>query len=190
MVNLKRTTRETAIEIALKVDGKRNIEVNTGIGFFNHMLESLSFWAGWDLILSCQGDLQVDSHHTVEDVGILLGQAFAKAIHNKEEIERIAYAFCPHDEALSRVVVDLCNRPYCTFNTQFTVEKIGDFETSMTGHFFYSFASEARITLHVHFLFGENDHHIIESMFKGLGLALRRALLPRSGGVTSTKGVL
>ena len=178
------------MEIELNLNGQQNIEVETGIGFFNHMLLSLAFWAGWDLTVFCKGDLDVDTHHTVEDVGILLGQAFGKTTINVEEIERIAYAFCPHDDALSRVVVDLCNRPYCTFNTTFNVEKIGDFETSMTGHFFHAFATEARITLHVHSLFGENSHHIIESMFKGLGLALRRALTPRTGRVISTKGVL
>lgn len=190
MDKVKRTTNETVVEIALEIEGQRTIQVETGIGFFDHMLTSLAFWAGWDLTLSCKGDLLVDSHHTVEDVGITLGQAFNKAIANKREIERIAYAFCPLDEALSRVVVDLRNRPYCVFNASFNEERIGNFETSMTGHFFHSFATEARITLHIHSLFGENAHHMIESMFKGFGLALRRALTPRTGGIASTKGVL
>ena len=190
MVKVRRTTKETMVDIELEMNGQRNIQVDTGIGFFDHMITSLAFWAGWDLTLRCKGDLHVDTHHTVEDVGILLGQAFNKAMLNEKRIERIAYAFSPLDEALSRIVVDLCNRPYCLFDANFSEEKVGDFETSMASHFFHSFATEARITLQVHSLFGENAHHMIESMFKGLGLALRRALSSRSGGVASTKGVL
>lgn len=190
MVELKRTTRETDVSISLTVDGQRKIQIETGIGFFDHMLTLLAFWAGWDLRLSCKGDLDVDTHHTVEDVGILLGQAFNKAMPGSGEIERIAYSFCPLDDALSRVVVDICNRPYCVVDASFDVEKVGTFETSMTGHFFRSFATEARITLFIHNLFGQNAHHIIETMFKGLGLAIRRALAPRTGSVASTKGVI
>lgn len=190
MVELKRTTQETDVNVSLAVDGKRNVQVETGIGFFDHMLTLLAFWAGWDLRVSCKGDLDVDTHHTVEDVGILLGRAFNESLPGGGEIERIAYAFCPLDDALSRVVVDICNRPYCVFDARFSVEKVGTFETAMTGHFFRSFATEARITLFIHNLLGENAHHIIETMFKGVGLAIRRALVPRTGGVSSTKGII
>lgn len=190
MVELKRKTGETDIRLILELSGKRQIQVETGIGFFDHMLTSLAFWAGWDLTLICKGDLDVDTHHTVEDAAIILGKAFKEANEGNVEIERIAYAFVPMDEALSRIVVDLCNRPYCTFDAEFNVERIGDYETYMTEHFFRSFATEARITLHVHSLIGTNEHHIIESLFKGLGLALRKALVPRKGGITSTKGSL
>ncbi len=190
MVVVKRKTGETDIHLSLELAGERKIQVGTGIGFFDHMLTSLAFWGGWDLALNCKGDLEVDTHHTVEDVAITLGQAFKKATAGGGEIERIAYAFVPMDEALCRVVVDICNRPYCVFGADFKVERVGDYETYMTEHFFRSFATEARITLHVHALVGSNDHHMIEGMFKGLGLALRRALVPRKGGVASTKGSL
>lgn len=190
MVKIQQKTKETDISVKLNIAGAQKIEVQTGIGFFDHMLSSLAFWAGWDLNLTCKGDLHVDTHHTVEDVGLVLGKAFRQSWKNNTAIERIAYAFCPLDEAMSRVVVDLSNRPFSSFEANFNVERVGSFETAMTGHFFRSFAQEARITLHVHALFGENSHHMIETMFKGLGLALRRALVPRAGGVTSTKGVL
>lgn len=190
MPEITGTTAETDIHVSLDIHGEGESEIQTGIGFFDHMLSLLAFWARWDLKLTCQGDLHVDTHHTVEDTGLALGEAFRKAWTGNAAIERIAYAFCPLDEALSRVVVDLCNRPYFTFDANFDVERVGEFETAMTSHFFRSFAQEARITLHIHSLFGENAHHIIETMFKGLGLALRRALMPRAGGVASTKGKL
>ena len=190
MTDISNKTKETDIQVSLNINGTQIINIETGIGFFNHMLISLAFWAGWDLRLKCNGDLDVDNHHTVEDVGLLLGRAFLNEWKSHSGIERIAFAFCPLDEALSRIVVDICNRPYSTFEASFNVERVGTFETAMVGHFFRSFAQEARITLHVHSLFGENAHHIIETMFKGLGLALRRALVPRAGDVTSTKGTL
>ncbi|MCK4577449.1 MAG: imidazoleglycerol-phosphate dehydratase HisB [Candidatus Marinimicrobia bacterium] len=188
-VTLNRKTSETDISITLKVAGNRQINVNTGIGFFDHMLTSLAFWAGWDLDLNCTGDLEVDTHHTVEDVGLVLGQAFGKVALGRAEIERFGAAFVPLDEALCRVIVDLSGRPYSVFRAEFNVERVGVFETAMTGHFFRSFAQEARLNLHAGCLYGENAHHIIESLFKALGLALRAALRERTGGVASTKGV-
>ncbi len=195
-VKIVRTTKETDIEIQLRLDGERKIQVDTGIGFFDHMLTSLAFWAGWDMTLTCKGDLEVDTHHTVEDVALALGQAFAQARvagpagDDANDVERFGSAWVPLDEALSHVVVDLSGRPYWVFDAQLGVERVGTFETAMTGHFFRSFATEARLTLHVRSLYGENAHHIIETLFKGLGLALRQALIPRKGGVASTKGVL
>ena len=174
MPEITRTTAETNTHVSLDIHGKGESEIQTGIGFFDHMLTLLAFWARWDLKLTCEGDLHVDTHHTVEDTGLALGEVFKKTWIDNTAIERIVYAFCPLDEALSRVVVDLCNRAYCTFDADFNVERVGDYETAMTGHFFRSFAQEASITMHIHSLFGENAHHIIETMFKGLGLALRR----------------
>lgn len=190
MVDLSRKTKETNIQLSLNIHGQKQIQVETGIGFFDHMLTSLAFWAGWDLNLNCQGDIEVDTHHTVEDVGLSLGNAFYKEWSQNTNIVRIAYAFCPLDEALTRVVVDVCNRPFSTFDSEFNVEKVGEFETSMTGHFFRSFAQEARITQHIRVLHGENAHHIIETMFKGLGLALHRACKLTDDGTQSTKGIL
>jgi imidazoleglycerol-phosphate dehydratase len=190
MIELTRKTRETDVRVELELSGRRALRTDTGIGFFDHLLTTLAFWAGWDLTLVCQGDLEVDTHHTVEDVAITLGRAFNEASREHREIERIAHAYVPLDEALSRIVVDVCNRPYCRFEATFSGERVGGFETAMTEHFFRSFAMEARITLHVCALAGSLDHHVIESMFKGLGLVLRRALVPRQGGVASTKGEL
>ena len=190
MIELKRETKETNIDIVLEITGSSQVQVSTGIGFFDHMLTSLSFWAGWNLKFSCIGDLEVDSHHTIEDTGLALGKAFYKEWREIKSIERIAHAFCPLDEALTRVVVDICNRPYSTFSATFNVEKVGAFDTSMTGHFFRSFSQESRINLHIHNWYGDNAHHIIETIFKGVGLALRKAVLPRHGFLMSTKGAL
>jgi len=189
-IEIKRKTSETDIRLKLLLNGERKVQVETGIGFFDHMLQTAAFWAGWDLELSCRGDLHVDTHHTVEDVALALGQAFARAREGTGEIERFGSVLVPLDESLSQVVVDLSGRPYCVFDAAFDVERVGSFETAMTGHFFRSFATEARMTLHVRCLHGENAHHIIETMFKGLGLALRQAMLYRTGGVASTKGVV
>ncbi len=190
MIELSRKTKETDIQIKIDIKGNQQIDVSTGIGFFDHMLTSLAFWAGWDLNLSCKGDLDIDTHHTVEDVGLTLGKAFFQSWEKTTSIERIAYAFCPLDEALSRVVVDVCNRPFSVFEATFNIECVGNFETAMTGHFFRSFAQESRINLHIHNWYGENAHHIIETMFKGLGIALQKALLQRDGNTMSTKGTL
>ncbi|UCD38185.1 MAG: imidazoleglycerol-phosphate dehydratase HisB [Fidelibacterota bacterium] len=188
-VEIQRKTTETNINLSLRLEGSRTITVDTGIGFFDHMLATLAFWAGWDLNLTCRGDLQVDTHHTVEDVALTIGQALREAMEGSKEIERFGSVFVPMDEALSQVVVDLSGRPYCVFEATFPAERAGSFETAMTDHFFRSLAFEARATLHIRSIYGQDAHHMIESMFKGLGLALRQALIPRPGGVPSTKGV-
>ncbi|MCH7851644.1 MAG: imidazoleglycerol-phosphate dehydratase HisB [Candidatus Marinimicrobia bacterium] len=187
-IEIKRRTNETNIHLKLLLSGERKIQVDTGIGFLDHMLKTLAFWAGWDLELTCQGDLNIDTHHTVEDVALSLGQAFAQAREGTAEIERFGSALAPLDEALCQVVADLSGRPYCVFDASFNVERVGAFETTLTGHFFRSFATEARINLHLRCLYGEVAHHIIEALFKATGLALRQALVPRTGGVASTKG--
>ncbi len=189
-IEIKRKTNETDIRLKLLLGGERKVQVETGIGFFDHLLQTLAFWAGWDLDLSCTGDLNVDTHHTVEDVALTLGQAFTRAREDAGDIKRFGTAWVPMNDVLSQVVVDLSDRPCCVFNADIEVERVGTFETVMTGHFFRSFVAEARITLHVHTLYGTDPHHIIESMFKGLGLALREALTPGVGGVASTKGAL
>ncbi len=189
-IEIKRKTNETDIRLKLLLSGERKVQVETGIGFFDHLLQTLAFWAGWDLELSCTGDLHVDTHHTVEDVALTLGQAFTRAREDAGDIKRFGTAWVPMNDVLCQVVVDLSNRPCCVFNADIEVERVGTFETVMTGHFFRSFVAEARITLHVRSLYGTDPHHIIESMFKGLGLALREALTPGVGGVASTKGAL
>ncbi|MBF88655.1 MAG: imidazoleglycerol-phosphate dehydratase [Candidatus Marinimicrobia bacterium] len=190
MSTINRKTTESNINISLNIYGSRKISIDTGIGFFDHMLTLLAFWGKWDLVLSCKGDLHVDTHHTIEDTGLALGQAFYSEWRESIGIERISYAFCPLDEALSRVVVDICNRPFFTFDAIFNTEKVGEFDTEMTSHFFRSFSQEARITLHVTSLYGDNAHHIIETMFKGLGLSLFRGLKKIDNDVSSTKGML
>ena len=190
MSTISRKTTESNINLSLNIRGSRKISIDTGIGFFDHMLTLLAFWGKWDLALSCKGDLHVDTHHTIEDTGLALGSAFYEEWKDNLAIERISYAFCPLDEALSRIVVDICNRPFFTFDAIFNIEKVGEFETEMTSHFFRSFSQEARITLHIASLHGENAHHIIETMFKGLGLALRRGIKKNNSDVSSTKGVL
>ncbi len=189
-IEIKRQTNETEIHLKLLLSGERQVQVETGIGFLDHMLQTLAFWAGWNLELTCRGDLQVDTHHTVEDVALALGQAFAQARQGAAEIERFGSALVPLDEALCQVATDLSGRPYCVFDASFNVERVGAFETALTGHFFRSFATEARINLHLRCQYGEDAHHIIEALFKATGLALRQALVPRPGGVASTKGVL
>lgn len=190
MIEISRETKETQITIALDINGNGITNIDTGIGFFDHMLNSLAFWAGWELTIKCNGDLYIDSHHTVEDIGLTLGKAFFQSWQDAPPFHRISHAFCPLDEALCRVVVDICNRPFTTFEADFDVERVGQFETAMTGHFFRSFAQEGRITLHIKSLYGKNSHHIIETLFKGTGMALRRALQPLDNSVRSTKGIL
>ena len=167
---------ETKSDLTLNINGTGKVQIETGIGFFNHMIELLAFWAEWDLKLICKGELHVDTHHTVEDVGLILGKAFNQEWIKNKSIDRISYSFCPLDEALSRVVVDLCNRPFCSFKANFNVEKVGSFETEMTEHFFRSFAQEARITIHVESICGINSHHIFENMFKAFGVAIINSL--------------
>jgi len=187
-----RKTKETDISVDLNIDGSGEANVSTGIGFFDHMLTALACHSGWDLSLDCKGDLKTDGHHTVEDVGIVLGQAFAGCLGDKSGIARYASFSVPMDEALATAHVDLSGRPYLVFEANFRRNIIGDLEADLIREFFYAFAVNAKITLHVRILYGENDHHKAEAMFKALAHSLRLAAMPgRAGGqILSTKGVL
>ena len=187
---LRRTTGETDISISLTIDGTGRFEGTSGIGFFDHMLHLLARHSGMDISLTCQGDLDVDNHHTIEDIGITLGEVFEKALGDKKGIHRYACFFCPMDEALSRIVLDLSGRSYFVFDVDIPVERIGSFETEMTREFFLAFANNAKMNLHMATLYGVNGHHIVESLFKGIGHALKEAVTIEGDTVLSTKGVL
>lgn len=214
---ISRSTNETKIQIALSLDGghlafekslfpaadsvdeqhaaqstsSQVIKIETGIGFLDHMLHALAKHSGWSLLIQCIGDLHIDDHHTAEDVAITLGMTFHKALGHVRGVKRFGSAFAPLDEALSRAVVDLSNRPYCVVDLGLKREKIGDLSTEMIPHVFESFAQGAAITLHVDCLRGFNDHHRAESAFKALAVALKEALSSNgTDEVPSTKGVL
>lgn len=186
-----RKTRETDISLTLNLDGSGNSQISTGIGFLDHMLTSLAMHARLDLTLTCKGDLQVDDHHTVEDCAIALGEALDEALGDRASIERFGSAYAPLDESLSRCVIDLVRRPSATIALSLTREKLGELSCENIPHFFVSLANNARFTLHLDVLRGENDHHKAESAFKAFALALRAAI-SRSAhtGQRSTKGVL
>lgn len=187
---LRRTTGETDISISLTIDGTGRFEGTSGIGFFDHMLHLMARHSGMDISLICQGDLDVDNHHTIEDIGITLGEVFEKALGDKKGIHRYGCFFCPMDETLSRIVLDLSGRPYLVFDVDIPVERIGSFETEMTREFFLAFANNAKMNLHMATLYGVNGHHIVESLFKGIGHALKEAVTIEGDTVLSTKGVL
>lgn len=187
---IHRKTGETDIAISLVIDGEGRFEGTTGIGFFDHMMNLLACHSGMDISLSCRGDLEVDNHHTIEDLGIALGTVFLKALGDKKVIRRYGAFFCPMDETLSRIVLDLSGRPYFVYDVKIPVERIGTFETEMTREFFLAFAMHGMMNLHMACLYGENGHHIVESLFKGLGHALKEAVTVEGGRVLSTKGVL
>ncbi|KAE9577372.1 Imidazoleglycerol-phosphate dehydratase [Colletotrichum fructicola] len=215
---LARDTNETKIQLAINLDGgafppdtdsrltaalgdghasqsskSQTISVNTGIGFLDHMLHALSKHAGWSLALICKGDLHIDDHHTAEDVCIALGYAFANALGSATGLARFGFAYAPLDEALSRAVIDLSNRPYSVVDLGLKREKIGDLSCEMIPHCLQSFAQGARVTLHVHCLHGENDHHRAESAFKALAVAVKMStsrVAGKEGEVPSTKGTL
>jgi imidazoleglycerol-phosphate dehydratase len=191
--SIDRRTAETDVHVAVNLDGTGRATIATGVGFLDHMLELLARHALFDIEVSVTGDLHVDQHHTTEDAGIALGQAFARALADKSGIARYADIHLPMDEALTRVAVDISGRPFLVFRTAFKVEKIGQFDTELVREWFQAFAMNAGITLHVETLYGDNAHHIAESCFKGLARALRQAVAvdPREGGrVPSTKGSL
>jgi imidazoleglycerol-phosphate dehydratase len=188
--SIKRITNETNINLTLNLDGNKNINVDTGIQFFDHMLTLFSFHAGFDLSIAAKGDLGVDDHHTVEDVGLALGQALIAALKDKKGINRYGLSYVPMDESLSRVVIDLSNRPTLVFKANFKRENVGNFSTENVYEFLKSFVNEAKINLHVENLYGENTHHQIESIFKALGRALKESVLITSSDLLSTKGVL
>ncbi len=187
---LRRTTGETDISITLTIDGTGRFEGTSGIGFFDHMLHLLARHSGMDISLTCQGDLDVDNHHTIEDIGITLGEVFEKALGDKKGIHRYGCFFCPMDETLSRIVLDLSGRSYLVFDVDIPVERIGSFETEMTREFFLAFANNAKMNLHMATLYGVNGHHIVESLFKGIAHALKEAVTIEGDTVLSTKGVL
>jgi len=188
---LERNTKETKIKLELFLDDfNAESDISTGIGFLDHMLDLFAFRAGVDLSIKCNGDLEIDGHHTAEDVGIVLGQAISEALGDKRGINRYGSARLPMDECLAQVDLDICNRPYLVFNAQFPNEKVGDFETELTEEFFRAVATNAGMTLHINMLYGKNTHHMIEAMFKAFGMAFKQAVAITGGGVPSTKGVL
>ena len=190
---IDRTTKETQIRAAVDLDGTGKGEISTGIGFLDHMLEQLARHGLVDIALEAKGDLHIDQHHTVEDTGIVLGQAVAKALGDRAGIRRYGAAMIPMDEALTRVALDASNRPYLVWKVAFKRPSIGGIDSELFQEWFRAFAQHAGLTLHVENLYGENGHHIIESCFKGLARALRQAVEPdpRAGGaVPSTKGSL
>jgi len=190
---IERKTKETDIKTVVSIDGTGKYDITTGIGFLDHMLEQLSKHSLIDISLSAKGDTHIDFHHTTEDSGIAIGQAVAKAVGDKAGIRRYGHSYIPMDETLSRVALDFSNRPYLIWKVEFTRDKIGEMDTELFKEWFGAFAQGAGITLHVENLYGTNNHHIIESCFKGLAKALRAALEldPRASGVIpSTKGTL
>lgn len=186
---IQRTTKETDITLSLCLDGGE-VSVSTGIGFFDHMLTALAFYAGFGLELSALGDLHVDGHHTVEDVGIVLGQSFTAALGNRKGIQRYGTAFVPMDEALCRTVLDCSNRPYLVFDAEMPQATIGGYDSCLTAEFMRAFAVSGGVTLHQTCEYGSNAHHITEALFKSLGLALKDAVQVVGQGTVSTKGVL
>lgn len=190
---VSRNTLETKIAVAINLDGTGVSKLNSGVGFFDHMLDQIARHGMMDISVECQGDLHIDAHHTVEDVGIALGQAFSRALGDKKGIRRYAHAYVPLDEALSRVVLDISGRPGLEFNVDFTRARIGEFDVDLVREFFQGFVNHAAITLHIDNLRGKNAHHQAETIFKAFGRALRAAveLDPRMVGIMpSTKGSL
>lgn len=193
IAEVSRKTAETDITVAVNLDGSGAAQLSSGIGFLDHMLDQIARHGLIDLRVQCQGDLHIDGHHTVEDIGITLGQAVARAVGDKKGIRRYGHAYVPLDEALSRVVIDLSGRPGLTFEVPFTAGTIGALDTQLVFEFFQGFVNHAGVTLHVDNLRGINAHHQCETVFKAFGRALRMALErdPRSAGVIpSTKGSL
>ena len=190
--DVSRKTKETRVRIALDLDGTGKSDPETGVGFFNHMLDLLSRHSLIDLTVNAEGDLEVDPHHTVEDVGIVLGQALEKALGDKRGIHRYGWAIVPMDESLAQVAIDLSGRPAFVFNVQFKGQSIGSFPTELVEEFFKALAGSARMNLHVQVPYGTNNHHIAEAIFKAAAKALRQAVSPdpRNPDVPSTKGSL
>ena len=190
---IKRKTKETTINLSIDLDGKGEADIATGIGFFDHMLESFAKHSAIDLKVSVKGDLHVDMHHTVEDTGIVLGEALAEALADFGGITRFGHAYLPMDETLSRAAIDLCRRPYFIWRVTFQRDKIGEMDTELFKEFFQAFATRGGMCLHMENLYGENQHHIAESLFKATARALRMAITPDArlkGQAASTKGSL
>jgi imidazoleglycerol-phosphate dehydratase len=191
--SVKRETKETSIEAEIDLDGQGRSDIRSGIGFLDHMLDQLARHSLIDIRLQAKGDLHIDFHHTTEDTGIVLGEAVAKALGDRRGIARWGEATVPMDETLTRVALDASNRPYLIWKVAFSKPKLGEMDTELFKEWFQAFAQNAGLTLHIENLYGENNHHIVESCFKGLARALRAAVAvdPRKAGeVPSTKGVL
>ena len=189
-ITIKRETNETTIELSLTLLGEGNSKIQTGIGFFDHMLELFAFHAQFDIVIEAEGDTRVDDHHTIEDVGIVLGSAFHQALNNLKERGRYGVAYVPMDESLARTVIDLSNRSSLVFRASFERERIGMMDTQNVKEFLTAFVREARMNLHTEVLYGENDHHKIEAIFKSLGRSLKQAIRDENISALSTKGIL
>jgi imidazoleglycerol-phosphate dehydratase len=185
-----RETKETTIDLVLEVDGAGDASSATGIPFFDHMLEQLGKHGGWDLKIQAEGDLEIDTHHTIEDVGIVLGTAFKEALGDKAGVRRFGFAIVPLDEALVQVALDLSGRPFLVYDLDPRSEFIGTFDPQLAEEFWRAFAFAAGITLHIRLLSGKNGHHIIEASFKSVARSLRDAVRVEGGGIPSTKGSL
>ena len=186
---LKRETRETQIQLKLNVDGSGAFTGSSGIGFFDHMLTAFAVHGSFDISLKMQGDLEVDGHHSVEDVGIVLGQAFAQVL-DKSQIQRFGSFYVPMDEALAFCALDISGRPYLAFDASFANQSVGAYDCCLTEEFFRAFAMNGGITLHIRLEYGSNDHHKIEAIFKAVAHALQQAAALRQGNILSSKGVL
>ncbi len=189
IAQLSRVTKETEVHVTLNLDGSGKVNIQTGIGFFDHMLTALGVHAGFDLEITVKGDLDVDCHHTIEDTGIVLGQALAKALGDVP-VARYGSFYIPMDEALGFAALDISKRPYLVFDCEFTAEQIGGMDTQMVEEFMRAFAFNAGITLHLRCEYGKNDHHKAEALFKALAHSLKQAVVPAGNVVLSTKGVL
>ena len=187
--SIERKTKETQISVNLCLEGGP-VEIHTGIGFFDHMLTAFAFYGGLGLELAVKGDLEVDGHHTVEDTGIVLGQAMSRALGDRKGIRRFASAYIPMDEALCFAALDFSNRPFLVFDADMPQPMIGSYDACLTEEFMRAFAVNSGLTLHMKCLYGKNAHHITEALFKALGVAVREAVQVTGAGVTSTKGVL
>ena len=187
---VERNTLETKVKVEINLDGKGERRIGTGMGFLDHMLNLVAFHGSLDLKIECDGDLNVDAHHSAEDVGIALGQAFNSALGDKRGIKRYSSLYIPMDEALCRAALDISNRPYLVFDADFKSERLGDMSTQDFKEFFRAFVNEARVTLHLNVLYGENDHHKIEAVFKAFARALKEAVQVQSDTISSSKGVL
>ena len=191
-ISIQRESKETEIELSINLDGSAKSNISTGIGFLDHMLTLLAFHSGIDIDISCKGDIEVDDHHTVEDIGIVLGEALLDAIGDKKGIARYGTCYLPMDETLAQVVLDFSGRGYLVFNAEFKREKVGELSTEMVEEFFRAIAIKAGITLHINILYGKNEHHKIEAIFKGFARALKEAITVDKNNmvIKSSKGLL
>lgn len=187
---LSRKTKETDITVRLDLDGRGEVNCRSGNGFFDHMIQAMGKHAGYDIDIQCGGDLQVDFHHSAEDIGIVLGQAFAMCTEDKTGLKRFGTAYTPMDEALAMAASDLSGRPYLVFRAEMPAERVGEFETELAEEFFRAFAMNAKITLHINLLYGKNTHHILEAVFKSVGRSLSDSTQIIGDTLLSTKGVL